>query len=306
MEKVLKAFIILFAFTSCMDQQKVNVKQLTQGYYESYAHKDLATWISYYDQNSIIYDVTTGVTMKSKDSILNLVTPVFNGEIPFYANIQWEIDDIIADGFKVSVKGRISNAFYNGMVLPKWDFISQIIFNDQGKIKEQYDFVDYPDLSSGSGPKDLTEQLLTTWNIHCNKNLELLRAIDDSHLSDKYNLGEWTISQQVVHMVKVRNMWLEVIAPGEEIRVNPIHESKAYNRTEIVEHLKSSGELISKLLQTSLADTKSYDWPSNESNFMGYLISHESHHRGQIVLSLKQSGHSLPDEVTYGLWNWEE
>ena len=38
--------------------------------------------------------------------------------------------------------------------------------------------------------------------------------------------------------------------------------------------------------------------------FLGYVDAHESHHRGQIALSLKQSGHTLDKKVAYGIWEW--
>lgn len=39
---------------------------------------------------------------------------------------------------------------------------------------------------------------------------------------------------------------------------------------------------------------------------LSYLVAHESHHRGSILLTLKTSGHKLDQNTTYAIWNWDK
>ena len=48
------------------------------------------------------------------------------------------------------------------------------------------------------------------------------------------------------------------------------------------------------------------NFPTDVVHFVSYFVSHEAHHRGQLVMLARQLGHKLPREVTYGLWQWKQ
>jgi hypothetical protein len=40
--------------------------------------------------------------------------------------------------------------------------------------------------------------------------------------------------------------------------------------------------------------------------WVAYMISHDSHHRGQVCMLAHQPGFPLPVKSAYGLWVWEQ
>lgn len=61
---------------------------------------------------------------------------------------------------------------------------------------------------------------------------------------------------------------------------------------------------VSQLLEKALTEGKLRGFKPHPTAFPGYLISHESHHRGQMILCLKQSGHPVDKKTSFGLWEW--
>ena len=48
------------------------------------------------------------------------------------------------------------------------------------------------------------------------------------------------------------------------------------------------------------------NFPPDVVHLLSYLVAHEAHHRGQLVMVARQLGHRLPVEVAGGLWQWKK
>lgn len=151
----------------------------------------------------------------------------------------------------------------------------------------------------------MDNQLLETWQIHDRINLYLLDAIDplslDSHSASKGR----SVGEQLAHIHNVRLMWLKSAAPDLLKGLNKIENTQASDKNLLRKSLADSGKAINELLSQSLASGgKIKGFKPHVFAFVGYLISHESHHRGQIALTLKQAGKPLDKKIAYGIWEW--
>jgi len=151
----------------------------------------------------------------------------------------------------------------------------------------------------------MDNQLLETWQIHDRINLYLLDAIDPTSLDSHSSSKGRSVGEQLAHIHNVRLMWLKSAAPDLLKGLSKVENEKASDKKLLQESLVASGKAIGELLTVSLgAGGKVKGFKPHVFAFLGYLISHESHHRGQIALTLKQAGKALDKKVAYGIWEW--
>ena len=150
----------------------------------------------------------------------------------------------------------------------------------------------------------MEDQLLETWNIHNRINRFLLDAIDPGSFRDSMAGKGRNVFQLFAHIHNVRLMWLKSAAPELLEGIAKI-EGEEGTKQQLIDALQASGAAIEGLLQRSIeANGKVKGSKPHVVAFLGYLISHESHHRGQIGWALKYCGHPLDRKAAFGLWEW--
>lgn len=151
----------------------------------------------------------------------------------------------------------------------------------------------------------LADQLLDTWRIHDRINRYLLAAVPAEALGAVSASRGRSVGEQFAHVHNVRLMWLKSAAPELLEGLEKVEKEGAGDAEVLRAALEASGEAVAELLRRSLAEGgRIKGFKPHAAAFLGYLVSHESHHRGQIALTLKQAGHPLDRKVAYGLWEW--
>ncbi len=154
----------------------------------------------------------------------------------------------------------------------------------------------------------MEEALSEAWQTNNRINLLLLEHISDEGLLCSLSTrGGRDVARQFAHLHNVRVWALENrrskdLAEGLvkfPTRVTP-------SREELRDALVASGDAVEQFLVDVLHGT------ANRRGFkkgifahLAYFVAHESHHRGSILLTLKQSGHAVEKSIAYAIWDWD-
>ena len=86
-----------------------------------------------------------------------------------------------------------------------------------------------------------------------------------------------------------------------------ISKDASVNEEILFQAFEDSGKGIEEFIDKSWEkEGKVASYKKGLIPFISYLIAHESHHRGNILLTLKQSGVKIPDELKWGIWDWNK
>ena len=105
----------------------------------------------------------------------------------------------------------------------------------------------------------------------------------------------------VAHMHNVRVMWLKatkgkVPEQLDRFTVTPAQAKKA---------LAASRAALREVLQMALeAEGRVKGFRPDVAGFVGYLIAHDAHHRGQITMLAGQAGYAISQKAMFGMWEW--
>jgi uncharacterized damage-inducible protein DinB len=144
--------------------------------------------------------------------------------------------------------------------------------------------------------------LADAWRVNCRHTIFLLDNLTQEQLGLRRNARSKTVLSQFRHLAVIRKTWLEVTEPatGKSVTVPETDDSAL-----IKSLLNETGEALAQVIEAAEATGKLKGYKTGPAMFLAYACAHEAHHRGQILLYLKNGDLPFDKLKSYKLWEWK-
>lgn len=120
-----------------------------------------------------------------------------------------------------------------------------------------------------------------------------------------------TIGTIAAHLHNSRCMWIKSIGGAHGVVVPKRVDLRRARQAEVVRGLARSSKGMIDLIELGISRGGNVppsvwqNFPTDLEHFLSYFAAHEGHHRGQLIMAVRQLGHRLPPSVVNGVWQWK-
>ena len=163
-------------------------------------------------------------------------------------------------------------------------------------------------------PPDLRPMLIEAWRTNDRVTTALVRSLPPALWEVRLPGAQRTVRAVAAHLHNARCSWLKTLGREHGLTVPALVDHRRVAPRELLAALGRSGKGIEALLELGFAaggrvpPSRGYTWRNlalDVGHVLTYFVAHEGHHRGQIVMLARQSGHRLPQSVMATLWRWK-
>jgi uncharacterized damage-inducible protein DinB len=155
---------------------------------------------------------------------------------------------------------------------------------------------------------DALAQILDAWHTNNRINLLLVDNIDDEGMKCTLSKrGGRNVVRQFAHLHNVRLWHLENRARDLSKGLVTFATHDEPEKRPLKEALAASAEAIATFFTRCVTgEGKARAMKTGVVAHLAYFVAHEAHHRGNVLLTLKQCGHKLDQDVAYAIWDWDK
>jgi uncharacterized damage-inducible protein DinB len=150
----------------------------------------------------------------------------------------------------------------------------------------------------------VADPLVETWDISARVVRYVLDAVDDRAWEIERQKGHREVPRIFAHVHSARVMWLDAAAKDLVKGFGKLSKDDPVDRATLERSLDASAAALGELIGRGIETGRIKGAKPHPTAFVGYCISHEGYHLGEVGILLQQAGLKLPDKIAYGMWEW--